>query len=141
MDCGCRVLSFLCLYFQFDGERVMQFLVSVYTSASNVFKPIFNFYMYILTINVFIPFTYLLLLLLFVVIMCYLNFSPNFYCHGISVFYQYLSTWIYLLRFVFLNLSTWICFGSKCLLYNTYVYSGSKRLRIPTVEVGRMQGF
>ena len=100
MDCGCRVLSFLCLYFQFDGERVMQFLVSVYTSASNVSKPHFQFlYVYI---NYKCIYTFYIFIITIIICSYYvlLEFFPEF-----------LLSWNqrFLLVFVYLDLSTWIC--------------------------------
>lgn len=99
MDYGYHI----CLCFQFNGQQKPQFLVSVYTSASNVFIPTFNVYMGILTINWFIYLIYLFSLLLFLVIKCYFDFSQNFYCHGISI-----SASACLLGFFSLDLSTWI---------------------------------
>ena len=43
--------------------------------------------------------------LFFVVIICFLDFSHNFYCHESSIFYLDLSTWIYLPGFVNLDVS------------------------------------
>ena len=43
--------------------------------------------------------------LFFVVIICFLDFPHNFYCHESSIFYLNLSTWIYLPGFVNLNVS------------------------------------
>ena len=51
------------------------------------------------------------------------------FCHGISILYLDVSTWICLLGFYLLL---------SCLLYNVLVYSCSNRLTIPAVSVGRI---
>ena len=69
---------------------------------------LFSFFFFI-SVYVFILIIYLFIY--FVVIVCYLYFSQNFYCHRISIFYLALPTWIFLLGFDFLDLSTGFVLG------------------------------
>ena len=59
-----------------------------------------------------------------------LDFSQNFYCHGISILYLNLVSWIRLLGCV-LEVS----FVELC----KSIVSGSNRQGLPSVTVGRMQ--
>ena len=58
-----------------------------------------------------------------------------------------ISTWISLLEFVslefflFFDMSTWNCPGSKSLLFNASVYSASNTLKISTAAIGRVESF
>ena len=96
------------------------------------FSFFFVYFSFFIFYFIFFSFLFILFVCFFVVI-CHRNFF--------FVMELVFSTWIYLPGFVFLDLSTWICFGSQCLLYNVYFYSDSNRLRTPTVAVGRMSVF
>ena len=63
--------------------------------------------------------------------------SFYFFCS----YYLLFSNWICLLGVVFLVLYTWICHGSKFFLYNVQVYSGSNKLRILALALGRTDEF
>ena len=106
--------------------------VYMYINSFTFFLLLFIFPFFIFYFFYFFSFLYILFICFFVVI-CHRNFF--------FVMELVFSSWIYLRGFVILDLCTWICFGSKCLLYNVYFYSGSNRLRTPTVAVGRMSSF
>ena len=86
-----------------------------------IYFSLFSFF-FIFHFHLFIYFIYL-----FLAIISNLGLSENFYYHGISLFYFFLSTWI--------------CLRSKCLLYNICVYNGNNRLRISAVSIGSKQSF
>ena len=86
-----------------------------------IYFSLFSF-IFIFHFHLFIYFIYL-----FLAIISNLCLSQNFYCHGISLFYFLLSTWI--------------CLRSNCLLYNIYVYNGNNRLRISAAAIGTKQSF
>ena len=61
--------------------------------------------------------------------------------HLVSFFFSILvCLFNFLVIICYLDLSTRISLGSKCLLYNVWTYSGSNRLRIPTVAANRLYG-
>ena len=62
------------------------------------------FFSFLLFICSFFCFISIILFTFYIVIICYLDLSHNFYCHGNSIF-----TWISLLAFVNLDLSSWTC--------------------------------
>ena len=62
-----------------------------------------------------------------------------FFFHFVSFFFSILvCLFIFLVIICYLDLSTWISLGSKCLLYNVWAYSGSNRLRILPVAANRL---
>ena len=74
---------------------------------------VFFFFFFLFHFSLFIFFIYLF----FVIVICYFDLSQNFYCHGVSIFFLDSFTCTSLLGFVYLDLSTWISLGSKCLLH------------------------
>ena len=69
------------------------------------------FFLFYFSLCVYFNYLFIYLFIYFVVIVCYLYFSQNFYCHRISIFYLALPTWIFLLGFDFLDLSTGFVLG------------------------------
>ena len=94
-------LFFLSLFSFFFFYSLLFYLFSFF-----VFFFLFHF-------SLFIFFIYLF----FVIVICYFDLSQNFYCHGVSIFFLDQFSCTSLLGFVYLDLSTWISLGSKCLLY------------------------
>ena len=91
---------------------------------------VFFFFFFICSFSFFLFCIFFLILisLFIVVIICYLHLPWNF-CYGICTFYLSLSVWVCLLGFVYLDLSSSMCHGSKCILYNVKINSNSNRRR------------
>ena len=85
------------------------------------FCVIFDLLILYICIYLTIFFSFFVLFFLFVwfsfFIFPFWNFSL-LYFSVVIIFYLALSAWIYLPGFVFLDLCTWICLWSTCLLYN-----------------------
>ena len=103
-NCPCVFFSFLLLFaalclicwFYMYLWLLIYFSIFPY-SFLLVYFPVLFFLSYIFTY-----FSYI-----FVLIICYLDLSQTFYCHGISIFY--------------LDLSTLVCLGSYCIMCNSIV--------------------
>ena len=65
------------------------------------------FYLFIFLFYFFLSYIFTYFSYIFVLIICYLDLSQTFYCHGISIFY--------------LDLSALVCLGSYCIMCNSIV--------------------
>ena len=101
------------------------YLLFLFFFSFFIFICFFTFLVFFFFFTFLVFFFFFILIFFFVVIICYLDFSQNFYCHGIRIFYLDLSTWICLFGFCLLGFVLEVsvyCIMRKS--YRVYVYRG-----------------